>query len=314
MNISELTKLVEQNEHIYIMGHVNPDGDCVGATLALALLLEKQGSHVKVLLKDVPDTYEYLPLGRYVQEEVPNEVDLLITLDSGDRDRFGIYNELLSIAKTIVNIDHHISNPQYGDYNIVDGHMSSTCELLYTMMDDKSLCDKEIASCLYTGIIYDTGIFKHSNTTAHTHQVAGALIEYGINFSEIINTVFFYKSYKGLLVQKIAIERIEILEDNQISISYITVDDMKSLKAYKKHTESIVQMLNEIKGVRCAVFIYEIKSGIFKVSLRAKDTIDVCAVAKAFGGGGHIKAAGCTIESDIEDVKSKLLYEIKKQL
>ncbi|MDA3846581.1 MAG: DHHA1 domain-containing protein, partial [Vallitaleaceae bacterium] len=224
------------------------------------------------------------------------------------------FNELVHMAKIVVNIDHHISNPLYGDINIVDGHMSSTCELLYTLIDDKTLCDSAIATCLYTGIIYDTGIFKHSNTTSHTLNVAGELIDYGIDFSEIINTVFFYKSYKGLLVQKIAIERMEIIEDNQVVISYITIEDMKSLKAYKKHTESIIQMLNEIKGTRCAVFIYEIKSEVFKVSLRAKDTINVCAVAKAFGGGGHIKAAGCTIEADIEAVKMKLIYEIKKQL
>ncbi|MDA3845415.1 MAG: DHH family phosphoesterase, partial [Vallitaleaceae bacterium] len=148
MNITELTNLVKQYEHTYIVGHMNPDGDCVGAALALALLLEKQGSHVNVLLKEIPDTYDFLPIDDYVQETVPHEVDLLITLDSGDRDRFGQFNELVHMAKIVVNIDHHISNPLYGDINIVDGHMSSTCELLYTLIDDKTLCDAAIATCL----------------------------------------------------------------------------------------------------------------------------------------------------------------------
>lgn len=314
MTIKEIASIAKSYEHIYIAGHVNPDGDCVGATLGLAQLLLKMNIETKVLLKDVADTYDYLPIEEWVSEEVPKDIDLLITLDSGDRDRFGIFNELLERDITVINVDHHISNPEYGDYNYVRPDMSSTSEMIFSMLTDKSLLDESIASCLYTGIIYDTGGFKHTNTKKSTHEAAGELITYGIDFTTILNTAFFYKSIKGLKIQKIAIERIELSHNDTVAMTYITMADLKALNAYKKHTESIVQMLIEIIGVRCGVFFYETKPGIFKVSLRAKDTIDVCKVAKAFGGGGHIKAAGCTLEMDVEAIKENLLTEIEKQL
>lgn len=314
MNITQLYEEVDRANQPYIIGHANPDGDCIGATLALAQLFEKMGRHVTVLLIDVPDTYNYLPLDGYVTGEVPSNVDLIITLDSGDKDRFGHFNGLVDNAYKIINIDHHASNPLYGDVNYVVEDVSSTSELLYTMIDDMSLMDQSIAQCLFTGIVYDTGVFKHSNTTKKTHMIAGELMSYGIDFTEIINRVFFYKSIKSLKIQQIAIERIEALYQDQVVMTYITLEDMKQLKAYKKHTEGIVQLINEIDGVRCSVFIYEIKEGIFKVSFRAKDTIDVCEIARVFGGGGHIKASGCTIEGDIGAVKAAIVAEIEKQL
>lgn len=314
MTVSELYQYVDSANQPYIIGHNNPDGDCIGATTALALLFRKLGRDVPVLLIDVPDTYDFLPVDEFLSEEIPTHCDLMIALDSGDKDRFGYFNGVVDNATRLINIDHHDSNPNYGDKNYVLSDMSSTCELLYSMIDDMSLMDQDIAKCLYTGIVYDTGVFKHSNTTKSTHKVAGELIETGINFSEIIDHVFYYKSVKSLKVRKVAIERLELLEQDKVSFTYVNLSDMKALNAVKKNTEGIIQMITEIYGIKCSVFIYEIKEGIFKVSLRGKDDMNVCEVAQVFGGGGHIKASGCTVEASIEEVKEKLLVEIRKQL
>lgn len=314
MLLKDIEVLASHSEEIYLLGHVNPDGDCVGATLALAMLLNKRGFQTKILLKDIPSTYNFLPLSDWVTDKEPNKMDLMIVLDCGDVTRLGDFQPLVEKAKIVVNIDHHISNTQFGDYNHVASSASSTSEIIYDMIEDQDLLDIDIAMALYTGIIYDTGVFKHSNTTEHTHVIAGKLIAYGFDFTEIINRLFAYKSLIGLKAQSKAIENIQVFGLDKIAVTYLTRNEIQALNATKKHTESIVQMMNEIENIECSVFIYETDLNEHKVSLRSKGHVDVCEVAKRFGGGGHVKASGFSLEGHLSTVIQKIVSVINEQL
>jgi phosphoesterase RecJ-like protein len=314
MVLNDIVEIVNGYTNIYISGHVNPDGDCIGATIAMALCLKKKGINTKILLKGVSSKYDYLPIHEYITDSKPDKTDVLICLDCGDSNRLGEFEECCTNAKEVINIDHHISNTHFGNYNMVKADASSTCEMLYDMIADKSLIDTDIAKAIYTGIVYDTGVFKHSNTTEHTHRIAGELINFSIDFSEIIDKVFYYKSVEGLKAQCRAIDNLRLYNDEKIALSYLSLEDQEKLGTEKKHTENIVQTLNEIEGIECAIFIYQLGSNSCKVSFRSKGKVNVCEIAKIFNGGGHIKAAGCTIENDIEGITDLVLREVEMQL
>lgn len=314
MLLKDIEVLASNSEDIYVLGHVNPDGDCIGATLALAMLLNKRGFKAKILLKDIPSTYNFLPISEWVTDKEPSKMDLMLVLDSGDVTRLGEFQAWVEKAKVVVNIDHHISNTRFGHHNHVVSTASSTSEIIYDMMEDQNLLDINIAIALYTGIIYDTGVFKHSSTTEHTHVIAGKLITFGFDFTEIINKLFAYKSLTGLKAQSKAIENIQMFSLDKIAVTYLTRNEIQSLNATKKHTENIVQMMNEIENVECAVFIYETDLNEHKVSLRSKGHVDVCEVAKRFGGGGHVKASGFSLEGHLSTVIQKIVSVINEQL
>lgn len=195
MKLSELIKISRNYNRIYLVGHEHPDGDCIGATLGLAMLLEKCDVSCRVLLKDPPTGYNHLPVDEWVDETIPEEIDLLISLDTGDLERLGIFAVLSARAKEVINIDHHASNTHFGDINFVDEYASSTSEMVYNMIDIDGILNKEIAKALYTGIIYDTGAFKHSNTKPSTHHAAADLIRFGIDYTSMINKMFFLRNH-----------------------------------------------------------------------------------------------------------------------
>lgn len=314
MQLSELVSIAKKYNTIRLVGHIHPDGDCIGATIGLALLLEQCEVKSRVLLLDPPDGYEHLPVNEWVDSEMPENIELLISLDASDIDRLGDFAILTDKAVEVINIDHHASNTQFGDINYVNENASSTCEMVYAMVDIDGVMNKEIATALYTGIIYDTGAFKHSNTKPSTHQAAADLISFDIDFTSMINKMFFEKPYKSFKAQGLAYARLVMLEDEKVAVTYLKYEDFETLGIMKSHTESIVQYMNEIRGIEVAVFFYALDEYTYKISLRSKNDVDVCAVAQKFNGGGHIKASGASFKGDIEDAIEAVVSEIALQL
>jgi len=314
MELNQIVQIAKNKKNIYIIGHDNPDGDCIGATLSLAMLLEKCNIATKVLLKDIPEVYSFLPIDKWVVDKPVDNIDLLIALDCSDMSRLGNFSEYILKANTIINIDHHVSNTMYGDFNEVNTVASSTSEIIYELVNDYSLLDKDIATCIYTGIIYDTGVFKHSSTTKRTHEIAGKLIEFDFDFTEIINNLFYKNTLTSLKSKERAISHLNIVEQGQIAISYLTIEDIKDIKAKKSDTEGIINLILQLDEVHVSAFLYEVESNKFKVSLRSKGNVDVCKVAMAFQGGGHVKASGCLIEGQLKDNITKIINKIKEQL
>jgi phosphoesterase RecJ-like protein len=314
MVLSELVKIAKGYKTIHLVGHIHPDGDCIGSTLGLAMLFEKYQIPCRVLLLDPPMHYGNLPIERWVDCDVPETTELLIALDSSDLERLGDFGVLVEKATKVINIDHHFSNTLFGDINLVEGEASSTSEIIFNMIDDFEVLDAAIAEVLYLGIIYDTGAFKHSNTKPSTHIAASKLISYGIDFTEMINKMFFEKPFKSMKAQGLAYARLMLLEEDRVAVSYLNMDDYETLGITKAHTDSIVQYMNEIEGISAAVFFYAVDAETYKVSLRSKGAVDVCRVAQAFNGGGHIKASGASFKGTIDGAIESVVEAIALQL
>lgn len=310
---------MENAATIGIGGHVRPDGDCIGSCLALCYYLKKKypNKTVDVYLEYVQDEFKFLPNSDKVISEVSSSdikaYDTFIVLDCGDLDRLAFSEPLFHAAKTTINMDHHITNQKFADINYVVPDASSTCEVLMDVLDLEEL-DTELATALYLGIIHDTGVFKHSNTTKKTMECAAKLITYDVPFSRIIDETFYQKTYlQNQILGRCLLESFCML-DGKIIISYVKKNVMDFYGAGSKDLDGIIDQLRITKGVEVAILIHELKTQTYKVSMRSNNDVDVSKIARIYGGGGHVKAAGCTMSGTIYDVMNNIIVHIEEQL
>lgn len=305
---------------IAIAGHIRPDGDCIGSCTALYLYLkqimvETGIVQVDVYLESFGNEFHILKSTDNIKHsyESEEEYDVFISLDSGSLDRLGNAIKYFKTAGKTINIDHHISNTSFADVNHVVAGASSTCEVLYNIMDSKDIT-KEIAEALYVGIIHDTGVFKHSNTSEHTMKIAGKLISKGIDFSRLIDESFYTKTFvQNQILGRCLMESILFL-DNRVVVSSINQKMLDFYNASTSDLDGIIDQLRVTKGVEVAVFIYEIDLHEYKVSMRSNGEVNVSKIAVYFGGGGHIKAAGYSMNGTLHDVINNLMVHIEAQL
>jgi len=309
----------ENAQSIAIGGHVRPDGDCVGSCLALAYFLKTKfpEKHVDVFLEYIQDEFRFLNGSENVMHEIEslekNEYDLFISLDCGDLDRLGFSEPLFRKAKKTINIDHHITNQGFADINYIVAQASSTCETLMDIIKEEEL-DKDLASSLYVGIIHDTGVFKHSNTTKKTMESAAKLIAMDIPFSRIIDETFYQKTYlQNQIMGRCLLESFLVL-DKKCIVSYVKKEIMDFYQATAKDLDGVIDQMRVTEGVEVAILIHEIGSQTYKVSMRSNDFVNVSVIAKKYGGGGHVKAAGCTMSGSIYDVINNITVHIEGQL
>jgi phosphoesterase RecJ-like protein len=301
---------------IVISGHIRPDGDCVGSCMATYLYLSKAlpKSEVKLYLEQPSDIFGCIKDLDKIDSTYGFEAvaDVMIALDC-EKTRLGDAEVIFDNAKKRINIDHHISNKLgCGDVNYVKPEASSTSELIYELMEEEYV-DEDIAKAVYIGIIHDTGIFQYSNTSPNTLRIAAKLIEYGFDFPTIIDETFYEKTYtQNQLLGRALLESI-IFMDGRCIVSCIDKKTLDFYNATSKDLEGIVSQLRIIKGVECAVFMYEIGTLEYKVSLRSCKYIDVAKVASYFGGGGHIRAAGCTMNGTFYDVINNISARLELQ-
>ncbi len=318
--MEKIEKIIAGKKKIGLAGHMKPDGDCVGACTALYTYLTQNYKQlsVKMYLEHVPETFTYLKNVDKIetynamsgQEE---EFDLFIALDSSDLDRLGNAIPLFQSAKETVCIDHHISNVKYAQYNYVEATASSTCEVLYEMLEEDKV-DHDIAMSLYTGMIHDSGVFKYSNTSARTMEIGGKLIEKGIPFTKIIDESFYERTYlQNQILGRTLLESVLFLGGKCI-FSAVRKPEIEFYQITNQDTHGIVEQLRNTRGVECAIFLYEVEDLTFKVSMRSNDIVDVSKIALYFGGGGHVKAAGCTMTGTMHDVVNNLAKHIEAQL
>ena len=303
---------------VAIAGHVRPDGDCVGSCMGLALYLRKyfpELQRTEVYLESIPESFHFLKDSDTIRDssEASGAYDVVFVLDCGDRERLGDSAVLLDNAKKVVCIDHHISNKGFGEVQYIEPQASSTSELIYLILDEEKI-DTPIAEALYMGIAHDTGVFQYSNCTRRTMEIAGLLMEKGIDFSGIVDRTFFQKTYiQNQILGRALLESMMLL-DGQCIISAIRKKDMEFYGAGPKDLEGIVSQMRYTTGVEVAMFLYETSIQEYKVSLRSNNIVDVSKIASYFGGGGHVRAAGCTMQGNIHDVINNLTRHIEKQL
>ena len=303
-------------ERIGISGHIRPDGDCVGACLSLYMYLRKclPEAYIKVFLEKPADIFKELKGFDEIDSEFGEEApfDIFFVLDCSE-DRLGDAGKYFQAAGKTINIDHHITNKGCGSVNHIVPEAGATCELIYDLIETESL-DKDLAMALYIGIIHDTGIFQYSNTTPATMEKGAKLISYGFDFPRLIRETFYQKTYvQSNIMGRALLESIRFM-DGRCIVSCVDRRVMQFYDAEPSDLDGIVNQLRNISGIDCAVFMYQTDVLEYKVSLRTSEKVDAAGVASFFGGGGHARAAGCTMRGTFHDCVNNLSLHIEKQL
>jgi phosphoesterase RecJ-like protein len=313
----DLVKECEGAVKIGIAGHVRPDGDCVGACLALYQYLGNclPGVVRKVLLEVPPAVYSSLKgYDEIVSDFSEDEVfDVFFVLDC-EYERLGEAQKYYRSAVKTVNIDHHVSNVSGAcTVNHVVSNIGSTCEVLFDLLDRKYI-NQDIALELYVGMIHDTGVFQYSNTSPETMEKAAVLMRYGFNFSKVIEESFYQKTYhQSQILGRTLMESVRFM-DGRCIVGCVSQRVKEFYGLASEDMDGIVNQLRNIKGVDCAIFMHQIGSQEYKVSLRSNEKLDVSKVAVFFGGGGHIRAAGCTLNGTFHDCVNNLSRVIANYL
>lgn len=313
--LEKIKEKIEVAHNILILTHENPDGDAVGSSLGLMHALKKIGKQVTVLIPEINNMYSFLPGFSEIKHEIENveDFDLCIALDASDTERLFICKPYFEKIEHTIVIDHHITNQNFGDVNYVNAVASSTCQNLIIVLAAMEIAiNKEMAECIYTGILTDTGGFRY-NTQSETFEFAAMLLETGIDISKIYRIVFDTTTEKRTRLLSRALNRLEILENGKIAFTYITAQDVDELQNEDGDHENIVNYGRNISGVEVSIFARE-KDGRYKISLRANEYVDVSQIASKYAGGGHLRAAGLEMAMPVEQVKQTLVEEIKKQL
>lgn len=319
-NINNFKLAIEKAETILVVSHVNPDGDTLSANLALVHSIKKHFNKkaIPVYVGNIPAVYKFLPgIEKFVnvsnidRKEI---YDLVIAVDIAAKDRMVDALELFTKAKCNVNIDHHKTNNNYGKLNYVDVDACSAGEVVFNILAEiNAEISKDIATCIYTSILTDTGCFKYEKTTSKTFDIASKLVGYGASPSEIARECYDTKPQNMVQFQVNALNNAKFLEDGKIAYTIVTLDDMKKFNASNEHTDGISEALRQIKTVEVAILLKETENNQTKVSLRSKN-IDVSKIASNFNGGGHTFAAGCTIKKPPSVAINKLLEYIMSEM
>ena len=313
MTLDNILEEIKNANTIAILVHENPDGDAIGSATAMHLALKQLGKDSDVIIPEYPKEFEFLPGAEdIIKESSVESYDLVLTLDCATVKLLNGCTKYFENAKTKIAIDHHSSNTMFADYNYVDQEAPACAQLLLVVFSYfKIEVNREIGTCILTGIITDTGGFKYEGVTAETFRFVAGLCEKGVKVSKVYQKVFASKTRAKFDLHRIALNRVEFLENGKIAFTYITKKDEEQVGAKKGDYDGIVENGREVEGVEVSVFLRETDKGI-KVSLRSKEYVDVSKIAMIFGGGGHVRAAACKMQNGtIEQIKNQLVNSIK---
>ena len=317
--IDNFNELLSNSKVVGISGHIRPDGDCVGSTMAMYnyIVTYYPEIEVHVYLDPIPNIFRFFKNADKIEDihTVPEDkhFDLFIALDCSDGGRLGDVYPFFEKASHTVCIDHHMTNGGFAEFSYIIPDDSSTCELVFNQFG-KDKITKDIAECLYTGIIHDTGVFQYSCTTESTMDVAGFLMTKGIDYSKICTDTYYAKTMIQNRMLGKALLGCETFLEGKVIAAVITAEDMAEYGAQSKHLEGIVQQLRDTTGVEVAIFLYELEDGDFKGSTRASGDVDLTVITGVYSGGGHKKAAGFSVSTkEPWNIVAEIVEMVKKQ-
>ncbi|MCL5773158.1 MAG: bifunctional oligoribonuclease/PAP phosphatase NrnA [Firmicutes bacterium] len=311
-----ISEILKTKEKFIILPHVYIDGDDLGSMLALGRAIGKIGKSVlRFIPEPIPEIFTFLPDIEYISHKAPpGSYDAAILLECTDLQRLPAGVDIKKIAKTIINIDHHPDNKFYADFNWVDPGASAVAEMVYFLIKDMDVeLDYEIAINLYTAILTDTGGFQYSNVTSRTHEVISQLLSIPIKTDEVYRKVYHEKSPNVLRLQGKVMANLELSDEGKIAWSYITKDMLEQYAVDEGDTQNFVEEINQIRGAQAVLFFKEIDAKKIKVSLRSSG-VPVNKIAAFFGGGGHLRAAGCTVEAPLEEAVKQVVSKTREYL
>lgn len=309
--MDHVLKEIERRDAFLLTSHARPDGDAIGSLLALYQLLKARGKHVRVIMNDsVPLIYGPLPYSGIIEhlhtvpEDAP-QAAIILECDSIQRTRLdGLQGRFL------INIDHHSSARDFGDINWIDSQACAVAEMIYRLIcESKVRVTPEMATCLYTAVLTDTGSFCFSGTTAHTFQLAGELVRSGANAADIAHSVYFSNPASKMRLLGTALSNLH--REGALAYMYISLSEMERSGGLEEDCEGLVNYALSIEGVEVALFFREIPDGRYRVSLRSKGRVNVAAVAEQFGGGGHQCASGCAVSGPLSTSLELILTQLR---
>lgn len=318
--LQETKAFIESVDDVLVVSHVNPDGDAISSTAAVGWLLQSLGKTYTMMNEGpCPPKFHYLyGADRIIDASKETDRRLfrhVIAVDCADFQRIGKVAEWFADDVRIVNIDHHPTNDYYGEVNLIRADAAATAEILFDLLDLFSIeWDQDIATCIYTGLLTDTGGFRYANTNSHVMNVAARLLNYGVEASHIAEHLLerMTKSHVSLL--KRALNTLKFNEDETIGWLAVRLSDMEETKAANEDLEGLVNYARNVEGVEVGILFKEVQEDVYKVSMRSAGKANVAEIAQSFGGGGHIRAAGCTIEGKLEDIIQAVVERTKKDL
>ena len=315
-----ILQVFDQHQSFALSTHINPDGDALGSELALYSFLKDLGKQVKIFNTDAaPKNYRFLPFydailpANAFQDSFP---EILVVLDAGVLKRIGEHlSHSLIPTKATVNIDHHTAAERFGDYNLVETDASSTSEIIYRLIRHHGTpIGEERALCLYTGIMFDTGCFRYSNSTPRAHHVAADLIQEGIAVDEVYRAVYETLPIGTIFLLSEAFQTLGMTRDGKIGWLYVTQEMFRKTGTTRDDVDGFINHIRSIDTVEVAILVSEQKNGDSKVSLRSKSSVDVGGIASVFGGGGHQRAAGCEIDAPCEEAIAQLVATTQQHM
>jgi len=295
--LAEIAEAVKSGKTFFVAGHQNPDGDSLGCTLAISSVLRRMGKRVYSYADNPAGRdLDFLPMLStvHIGQKPPQdfEPDTVIMLECSDESRGGDLDKILKSAATVINIDHHLTSETYGDYNYINPSASSTAEIMWSLLEIMQVyVNPDEATCLYTGLITDTGRFLHSNTTAEAMRAGSCMLAAGADVKSVNKVLFFTKSYVEMKLLGRALEKLQLISNGKIAVIILTLQDFKLFNAEPSYTQGIVSQPVMIPGVEVSLLVKE-EADKISVNLRSQGRVDVSAIAAQFGGGGHARAAG----------------------
>ena len=321
-NFDEISRVIQKNKNFLITSHINLDGDGIGSELALYFILKKLNKKVTILNQDrIPKIYDFLPDSDKVQywnnnRINPKSIDVGIALDCSSIKRIGRTYEIFKDIKTIINIDHHKSNENFGNLNYLDCSASSVGEIIYELITflNIDLLDEKISTCLFAAIITDTGSFRYSNVSSKTFGVASHLTRHRIKSHLIANNIYNRSTYPGLKLLGESLLTLEMDDSNYVSWLTITRKMLNDTNANDEDIEGIINIATTLNNVEISILFRETKDNKIKISFRSKGNFDVNKFAGKFKGGGHPNAAGCLCSGKLDEIKEKILSKLFKEM
>ena len=316
MTLDEILKQIQKAEKIVILTHESPDGDAVGSSLAMKLIVEKLEKTADVIIPEYSRLFNFLPSAEEIMTDSKiKNYDLAISVDCATLKRMA-KKEYFENAKTTIVIDHHGSNTMYGDLNYVNPASPACCEVLAGMLKYYEIdITKDIGTCLMTGIITDTGGFRHVGITPETFEFTADLIRLGVDVPDIYKRTLNTKTRANFELSKKVMDRMEILEDGKVTFTYMNKKDEEEVGAEPGDHEGLVEIGRDIEGIEVSIFIRQKENEeAYKISMRSGNKVNVSDICFLFGGGGHPRAAGALIQGNVEQVKEKLMKEVRKAL
>ena len=316
-SIEELIGVLRKAPTVALFSHVSPDGDCVGSMLAIGLALEKMGKEIFFYNPDpMPSYLTFLPGSSRIRQDFPNpQPKTLLFVDCTDFQRVNLSLSEISPESTVLNVDHHISNQLFGHFNWVDAQASASAEIAFALINQLGVeIDIDMATNLYTAIVTDTGCFRYSSTTAQTHRLTAELLDIGLDLSRIHHNIFDEKPLAQIKLLQQALSGLEIRAEGQLGVMILSLEDFCKSGAEQEMSEGLVNYAQSVVGVEVVVLLKEVGPQEIKVGLRSNLWLNVNEIAAKFGGGGHKRAAGCTLRLPMAEAKQSIIATIEEAL